>query len=129
MNNVDVPSQPYPREIMAWSDTYVFGPVFSAEKFDGRSAKVWVRGHFLCFSFVKSVVPIPEMSAIIDDFNSSRTCFAQFSLRENDYVLDNRKIGGNAQTIVRNRWVHHTSFLWDFNAQRMQYLKVCQTGY
>ena len=49
---------------------------------------------------------------------------SQFSLRENDYVLDARKIGGNAQSIIRDRWVHHTSFLWDFNVMRMQYLQV-----
>jgi lipoate-protein ligase A len=45
-----------------------------------------------------------------------------FSLRENDYVIGNRKIGGNAQSITKDRWVHHTSFLWDFRPSNMQYL-------
>ncbi|KZV40330.1 lipoate-protein ligase A [Dorcoceras hygrometricum] len=47
-----------------------------------------------------------------------------FTLRENDYVLGNRKFGGNAQSITKNRWVHHTSFLWDYEISRMGYLKL-----
>ncbi|EYU35723.1 hypothetical protein ABFS82_12G041000 [Erythranthe guttata] len=46
-----------------------------------------------------------------------------FRLRENDYVLGNRKFGGNAQSITKNRWVHHTSFLWDYQITNMGYLK------
>ena len=46
----------------------------------------------------------------------------QFALNENDYVLNDLKIGGNAQTIIKDRWVHHTSFLWDFKAENMKYL-------
>jgi len=37
-------------------------------------------------------------------------------------VIDHRKIGGNAQCIVKDRWVHHTSFLWDYTVDNMQYL-------
>ncbi|KAG8362679.1 hypothetical protein BUALT_BualtUnG0051600 [Buddleja alternifolia] len=47
-----------------------------------------------------------------------------FSLRENDYVLGNHKFGGNAQSITKNRWVHHTSFLWDYEVSNMGYLKL-----
>ncbi|PHT45709.1 Vesicle-fusing ATPase [Capsicum baccatum] len=47
-----------------------------------------------------------------------------FSLRENDYVFDNRKFGGNAQSITKGRWVHHTSFLWDYEMENMAYLKL-----
>ncbi|KAL6583946.1 hypothetical protein OROMI_003235 [Orobanche minor] len=47
-----------------------------------------------------------------------------FNLRENDYVLGNRKFGGNAQSITKNRWVHHTSFLWDYEISNMGYLKL-----
>ena len=52
------------------------------------------------------------------------TVTTQFSLRENDYVLGAHKIGGNAQSIVKGRWVHHTSFLWDFDPAKMRYLQV-----
>lgn len=47
-----------------------------------------------------------------------------FRLRENDYVLGNHKFGGNAQSITKNRWVHHTSFLWDYEVNNMDYLKM-----
>jgi len=46
----------------------------------------------------------------------------EFALRENDYVLGDRKCGGNAQYIKKDRWLHHTSFLWDYSLERMQYL-------
>lgn len=47
-----------------------------------------------------------------------------FKLRENDYVFGDLKFGGNAQTITRNRWVHHTSFLYDYEPRRMEYLQM-----
>jgi len=47
-----------------------------------------------------------------------------FAVRENDYVLGDLKIAGNAQSIVKDKWLHHTSFLWKFKDSNMQYLKV-----
>ncbi|CEG39991.1 lipoate protein ligase-like protein [Plasmopara halstedii] len=46
----------------------------------------------------------------------------KFSLREDDYVFNDRKCGGNAQSLSKGRWLHHTSFLWDFDPQNMEYL-------
>lgn len=40
-----------------------------------------------------------------------------------DYVFGERKFGGNAQAITKNRWLHHTSLLWDFADARMALLK------
>jgi len=34
------------------------------------------------------------------------------------------KFGGNAQSIVKDRWLHHTSFLWDFQRPNMDYLTL-----
>jgi lipoate-protein ligase A len=45
-----------------------------------------------------------------------------FQLKENDFVLGERKCGGNAQYIKKDRWLHHTSFLWDYSVENMQYL-------
>mmetsp|Transcript_18161 Transcript_18161/g.35675 ORF Transcript_18161/g.35675 Transcript_18161/m.35675 type:complete len:290 (-) Transcript_18161:193-1062(-) len=47
-----------------------------------------------------------------------------FSLRADDYVVDNVKIAGNAQAISGKRWVHHTSFLWDYSSERMKVLSL-----
>ena len=48
--------------------------------------------------------------------------FSGFSLRENDYVLGDKKFGGNAQYIQKSRWLLHTSFLWDYTPEKMHYL-------
>lgn len=51
----------------------------------------------------------------------------EFSLIENDYVLSQKKIGGNAQYVQRHRWLHHTSFLWNMDSHRMsKYLRIPQ---
>jgi lipoate-protein ligase A len=34
-------------------------------------------------------------------------------------VFGARKFGGNAQAITNKRWLHHTSFLWDFDPANM----------
>ena len=48
-----------------------------------------------------------------------------FALQENDYCFGAKKFGGNAQSITRQRFCHHTSFLWDFDeARMMRYLKM-----
>lgn len=46
-----------------------------------------------------------------------------FSVRENDYVVGKRKIGGNAQSFTRDKVLQHTSFLWSWDPQMMQYLQ------
>lgn len=45
-----------------------------------------------------------------------------FHLRENDYCIKERKCGGNAQYISKDRFLQHTSFLWDYSQENMQYL-------
>jgi lipoate-protein ligase A len=40
-----------------------------------------------------------------------------------DYVFGAHKFGGNAQSITKGRWVHHTSLLWDFQPANMHLLK------
>jgi len=55
---------------------------------------------------------------------AKRSPVPKFELRENDYSLDDLKIGGNAQSIVRGGWLHHTSFLWDYDERNMGYLKI-----
>ena len=47
-----------------------------------------------------------------------------FAVRENDYVFGDAKFGGNAQTITKDRWVHHTSFLHDYDSRLMSYLAI-----
>ncbi len=42
-----------------------------------------------------------------------------FALRENDFVIGDFKCGGNAQYITKERFVQHTSFLWDYLPENM----------
>ncbi|KAL1533232.1 hypothetical protein AAHA92_33146 [Salvia divinorum] len=66
--------------------------------------------------------PIMSWSSLI--YKNIFQGIGEFSLRENDYVIGNHKFGGNAQSITKNRWVHHTSFLWDYEVSNMGYLKM-----
>lgn len=68
--------------------------------------------------------PQPIMSWTSQLYGEVLQGVGDFNLRENDYVFGNYKFGGNAQSITKNRWIHHTSFLWDFNAKNMAYLKL-----
>lgn len=47
-----------------------------------------------------------------------------FKLLENDYIIGTKKFGGNAQYLCKNRWLHHSSLLWDFETQNMDYLTI-----
>jgi lipoate-protein ligase A len=44
-------------------------------------------------------------------------------LRENDFVIGDKKCGGNALYIKKDRWLIHTSFLWDYAPHHMELLK------
>jgi lipoate-protein ligase A len=46
-----------------------------------------------------------------------------FRLVAQDFAIGDRKCGGNAQYIQKERWLHHTSFLWDYAPSRMAYLQ------
>ena len=45
-----------------------------------------------------------------------------FHLKENDFVLGEKKCGGNAQYLQKGRFLIHTSFLWDYRKERMDAL-------
>lgn len=47
-----------------------------------------------------------------------------FALQEHDYAMGDLKIAGNAQAIVKQGWLHHTSWLWDFDPENMKYLTL-----
>lgn len=53
-------------------------------------------------------------------------CGIDFNVRENDYAIGSRKFGGNAQYMRKNRWLHHSSLLWDYRPDNMDYLLMPQ---
>ncbi|KAM9991107.1 hypothetical protein ACTFIZ_004519 [Dictyostelium cf. discoideum] len=42
-----------------------------------------------------------------------------FRLQENDYAFGKQKFGGNAQSFSKHKFLHHTSFLYDFKDDHM----------
>lgn len=82
---------------------------------------------FVTFIFNQQDVDVPGFPEPIYKFTESiyQNVFntLPFELKQNDYVLSDRKIGGNAQYIKKDRWLHHTSFLWDFKPEYMALLK------
>lgn len=78
---------------------------------------------FICNAKDVGVAPFPHTILEWSE-RLYRPLFPGFSLRENDYVFGERKFGGNAQYIRKDRWLHHTSFLWDFDIEKMHYLKL-----
>lgn len=78
---------------------------------------------FICQAKEVEIAPFPlaimQWSA---DFYSSLFPPSIFALKENDYTTKGRKWGGNAQLITKERWLHHTSILWDYQKEKMDYL-------
>lgn len=81
---------------------------------------------FVTFIFQKGGLPFPAYPEPIlrwtETVYKEVFPFPAFALRENDYILGERKCGGNAQYIKKERWLHHTSFLWNYEKTRMEYL-------
>ena len=84
----------FPRKIMEWSGTFY-----------GKA----VEGMFSEPPGAKTSAPLRRDK--------------DFSLRENDYVFGEKKFGGNAQSISKSRFIHHTSFLYDYDKALMDLLK------
>lgn len=80
---------------------------------------------FICNSEELNVSPLPQ-----DVFRWSEGIYKSvfenldFRLQENDYVIGDKKFGGNAQYLRNNRWLHHTSFLFDYDAHQMKVLNL-----
>ncbi|XP_031377275.1 uncharacterized protein LOC116192774 isoform X2 [Punica granatum] len=71
--------------------------------------------------------PIMSWSSLI--YDQVFRGIGDFRLRENDYVFGDRKFGGNAQSITKRRWLHHTSFLWDYEARQHSEFIWCLKDY
>ncbi len=75
----------------------------------------------------RSILPFPCFPEKLMGWNAGlyeSVLNKDFSLRENDYTFGQKKFGGNAQSITKDRWVHHSTLLWDFDPQNMELLKL-----
>jgi len=80
----------------------------------------------ICQSKAIAITPFPKSIMQWTADNIYRPLFPShcFALQENDYALNDRKWGGNAQSIVKGRWLHHTSILWDYREEFMDILAM-----
>lgn len=119
--------QPYPKDIMAWSAEEVFGPTFEHLTEMTVKNQSATRGQKTLVLDTKSCSATENRGKLVElPRNSSATPMEipKFSLRENDYVFGDLKMGGNAQSIIKDGWLHHTSFLWDYEPEKMEYLTL-----
>ncbi len=81
---------------------------------------------FSSFIFQKKTFDFPAFPEHIlrwtADFYKEALKIEEFSLIENDYVIGKKKCAGNAQYLRKDRWLHHTTFLYDFKQSNMDLL-------
>ncbi|HSW72739.1 MAG TPA: lipoate--protein ligase family protein [Chlamydiales bacterium] len=81
---------------------------------------------FVSFLLAKdflSLPPFPEpLLRWTGDFYRDAFGISNFMVRENDFVIGEKKCGGNAQYIKKDRSMQHTSFLWDYHPETMNIL-------
>ncbi len=81
---------------------------------------------FITFIMAKDHLNIPAFPEAILRWSANLYTDAwkipNFHLQENDFCIGEKKCGGNAQYIQKNRWLHHTSFLWDYSEDNMNHL-------
>ncbi|CAH2079900.1 unnamed protein product [Thlaspi arvense] len=59
--------------------------------------------------------------AVLGDMKEELYARERFVCWESDDV--HYVFAGNAQSITRNRWIHHTSFLWDYSESNISRLQ------
>lgn len=78
---------------------------------------------FICQNDLHNFAPYPEpILRWSAELYKEVLQLPHFALRENDYAIGSKKIGGNAQYLRKDRWLHHTTFLWDYRKQLMELL-------
>jgi len=78
---------------------------------------------FICQKGTLSIPPYPE--AILkwtEKALKPALSHSSFCALDNDYTIEQKKCGGNAQYISQNRWLHHSSLLWDYDPILMDIL-------
>ncbi|MES2122243.1 MAG: lipoate--protein ligase family protein [Chlamydiota bacterium] len=78
---------------------------------------------FICQKQLHDFAPYPEpIMRWTESIYQKAFSPLSFELKQNDYVFGDKKCGGNAQYIKKDRWLHHTSFLWDYCPSKMSHL-------
>lgn len=103
-------------------------PIPLIRRFSGGGTVVVDRDTlFVTFIFNKAAVPMDccypyRIMKWSEELYRPVIQHTSFGLKENDYVIGSRKFGGNAQYLRKERWLHHSTLLWDYDEQKMNYL-------
>lgn len=104
-------------------------PVPLIKRFSGGGT-VFVDENTLFVSFIGNTfdLQVPCHPAAVLEWTGSLYSHVfngmDFRIRENDYAIGWKKFGGNAQYLRKNRWLHHSSLLWDYDPSNMNYLHL-----
>lgn len=118
----------HPTELIDY-DAYKKTPIPIIKRFSGGGTVVVDQDTiFVTFLFQKNAFPSAHCPKSVLEWSENiyQGAFVDipFQLRENDYIIRDKKIGGNAQYFVKNAWLHHTSFLFDYSNERMNLLQM-----
>ena len=97
-------------------------PIPVVRRFSGGGT-VYVDENTLFVTFIFNYPSFPQK--VLDwseEFYRPIFSSIPFQLRENDYTVGEKKFGGNAQYFRKERFLHHTSFLFDYQESNMNYL-------
>lgn len=78
----------------------------------------------ICRSDALAISPFPRSIMQWTGKHLYAPLIPSFQLEENDYTIEGKKWGGNAQAITKDRWLHHSSLLWDYCPHKMDYLHM-----
>lgn len=83
---------------------------------------------FISFILNKTALPVQAFPQEIMEWSCAFLQKAHphlnMDLSAQDYTINNCKFGGNAQSILKNRILHHSSLLWDYDPILMQLLTI-----
>lgn len=82
---------------------------------------------FMTWMGARSLLPCPPFPRPLMEWISqffTPLLPEKMALRENDLVMGEKKFGGNAQYLPKERWLHHCSLLWDFQPENMELLPL-----
>lgn len=103
-------------------EIYLQKPVPIIRRFSGGGT-VYVDENTIFTTFIFNQPSSPDKAlAWTKDFYQPVFSSFPFHLKENDYTNGEKKFGGNAQYFRKNRFLHHTSFLYDYEEASMNYL-------
>lgn len=105
-------------------------PLPLIRRFSGGGTVV-VDPHTLFVTWIMNSEDLPSVSCYpepilrwTEQLYAPLFCGLAFQCQGQDYTIQGRKFGGNAQYLCHRRWLHHSSLLWDYEDELMDYLLI-----